>query len=151
MGNKANAAIPVYGNRVVTAAADLPQSTDGALFTVSGGPVIVTAIWGEVTTVIQTQANNMKLKFNPDATGADQDLCAVLNVSADAVGTIYTITGTVGDAMVDDLLIGNPALAAPLFLSEGSIELDCAASNTGQVKWGLLYVPAEAGGTITAA
>ena len=141
----------IAGNRVTTAAANLPQTTDAALFTISGGPVIITALWGEVTTVIQTQLNNAKLKFNPTATGADQDLCAVLNITGDPVGEIYSITGTVGDALASDLLVGNVYLQDPLFLSEGSIELDCSASNTGQVKWGLFYIPAENGATVVAA
>lgn len=141
----------IAGNRVTTASASLPQTTDAALFTISGGPVIITALWGEVTTAIQNQINNTKLKFNPTATGADQDLCAVLSIADDAVGEIYSITGTVTDAMTSDLLVGNVYLQDPLFLSEGDIELDCAASNTGAVKWGLFYIPAENGATVTAA
>lgn len=129
----------------------LPQSTDEALFTVSGGRVLLLGLVGEVTTVIQTQANNTKLKLNPDATGADQDLCAVLDISADAVGELYTISGTVGDAMRSDLLVGNPILTNPLVLSEGAIELDCAASNTGSVAWDLIYVPLDDGAAVAAA
>lgn len=151
MGNSADLSKAIAGTRVLRATATLPQTTDGALFTISGGPVLITALWGQVTTVIQTQACNTKLKLNPSATGADQDLCAVLDISADAVGEIYSITGTVGDAMASDLLIGNVALQDPLLLSEGDIELDCAASNTGSVKWGLFYIPAEAGASVVAA
>jgi hypothetical protein len=151
MGNKSNTTPAIYGVLVQRATATLPQSTDGALFTISGGPVIINAIWGEVTTVIQNQANNTKVKFNPDATGADQDLCAVLDIANDAVGEIYTITGTVADAMVSDLLVGNVMLQDPLLLSEGAIELDCAASNTGSVKWSVIYTPAEIGASVAAA
>ena len=139
------------GTLVTRATAALPQSTDGALFTISGGRVIVVALVGEVTTVIQTQLNNTKLKFNPTATGADQDLCAVLDITADAVGELYTISGTVGDAMRSDLLIGNPVLTNPLVLSEGDIELDCSASNTGSVAWDLVYVPLDTGASVASA
>lgn len=139
------------GIRVDRATDTLPQTTDEALFTITGGRVLVVGLVGEVTTVIQTQANNTKIKFNPDATGADQDLCAVLDITADPVGELYTISGTVGDAMRSDLLIGNPYMANPLLLSEGAIELDCAASNTGSVSWSLLYVPWDADAEVTAA
>ena len=141
------------GFRVDRATAALPQTTDDALFTVTGGKVLLTAIIGEVTTVIETQANNTKLKFNPTATGADQDLCAVLNISADAVGELYTISGTVGDAMRSDLLIGLNSLlgAGGLILSEGDIELDCAASNTGSVSWSIWYVPLDDGAAVASA
>lgn len=139
------------GIKVDRATAALPQTTDDALFTITGGRVVIKALVGEVTTVIQTQANNTKLKFNPTATGADQDLCAVLDISADAVGELYTISGTVGDAMRSDLLIGNGVLQDPLVLSEGDIELDCAASNTGSVSWTLVYVPLDDGASVAAA
>lgn len=139
------------GIRVDRATDTLPQTTDEALFTITGGRVLVVGLVGEVTTVIQTQANNTKIKFNPDATGADQDLCAVLDITADPVGELYTISGTVGDAMRSDLLIGNPYMANPLLLSEGAIELDCAASNTGSVSWSVIYVPWDTGAAIAAA
>tara|TARA_Y100000310_G_scaffold50965_1_gene47032 strand:- start:7104 stop:7799 length:696 start_codon:yes stop_codon:yes gene_type:complete len=137
------------GFRVDKATAALPQTTDGTLFTITGGRVLLTLIVGEVTTVIQTQANNMKLKFNPDASGADQDLCAVLDVTGDAVGELYTISGTVGDALRSDLLIGLASLKGEtMILSEGLIELDCSASNTGSVKWSMWYYPLDLGATV---
>lgn len=142
------------GIRVSRATAALPQTTDGALFSISGGRVLVVSLVGEVTTVIQTQANNTKLKFNPTAAGADTDLCAVLSTTADAVGTLYSLTGTVTDAMSEGLLMlaANQQIAAPgITLSEGDIELDCAASNTGSVKWDLIYVPLDDGASVAAA
>ena len=139
------------GFRVDRATAALPQTADGALFTVSGARVAVTLILGEVTTVIQTQANNTKLKLNPTATGADQDLCAVLSITGDPVGELYTISGVVGDAMRSDLLIGLGMAASPFILSEGDIELDCAASNTGSVAWSIWYLPLDTGAVIVAA
>lgn len=141
------------GFRVDQPAATLPQTADTALFTITGGRVLLTAIIGEVTVVIQSQANNTKLKFNPTATGADQDLCAVLSITGDAVGELYTISGTVGDALRSDLLIGLNSLlgAGGLILAEGDIELDCAASNTGEVGWSLWYYPLDLGATVAAA
>jgi len=139
------------GVKVDRAAAALPASTDEALFTITGGRVLLVALVGEVTTVIQTQANNTKVKLNPTATGADQDLCAVLDITADAVGEQYTITGAVGDAMDSDLLIATPKLATPLLLSEGDIELDCAATNTGLVAWSLIYLAFDDGASVAAA
>jgi hypothetical protein len=91
------------GIKVSRATAALPQTTAGALFTISGGKVLVTGLIGEVTTVIQTQADNTKLTFDPTDAGATQDLCAVLDITADAVGTMYSITGTPATAMQDAL------------------------------------------------
>lgn len=142
----------MLGARVDRATGVLAQTADLSLFTIAGGRVILTMLIGEVTTVIQTQANATLLKLNPTATGADQDLCASLDITADAVGALYTLSGTVGDALRDDLLIGNGGLmASPLILSEGIIELECAASNTGSVQWSLCYVPFDVGAYIEAA
>lgn len=142
-----------WGRTVNRTTAALPQTTASALFTVSTGRVIVTSIIGEVTTVIQTQANNTKLQFNPDDTGATQDLCAVLDITADPVGTMYSITGTPATAMQDALnfLPSSKVLSQPLVLKPGAIELNCAASNTGSVKWTLTYWPLDTGAKIVAA
>jgi len=140
----------LHGQKVSKATAALPQTADVALFTITGGRIFLVMILGEVTTVIQTQANNTKLKFNPTATGADQDLCAVLSITADAVGELYTITGIVADALRSDLLIGQ-AMTNYLVLSEGDIELDCAASNTGSVGWDMWWIPLDDGATVVAA
>jgi hypothetical protein len=141
------------GRVVERATAALPQSTAGALFTISTGRVIVTSIIGEVTTVIQTQADATKLTFDPTDAGATQDLCATTDITADAVGTMYSITGTPATVLQDALnfLPPNKMLAQPLILKPGSVLLDCAASNTGSVKWTLAYWPLDTGASVAAA
>lgn len=141
------------GQTVNRATAALPQTAAGALFTISTGRVLVTSIIGEVTTVIQTQANATKLTFDPTDAGATQDLCATTDITADAVGTMYSITGTVATVLQDALnfLPSNKVLALPLVLKPGSVLLDCAASNTGSVKWTLTYWPIDTGASVVAA
>lgn len=143
----------ILGVQVDRATAALPASAASAIFTIAGGRVAITSIVGEVTTVIQTQADNTKLTFDPTAAGATQDLCAVLDITADAVGTMYSITGTPATALGDSLnfVSSNKMLAQPLILKPGSILLDCAATNTGSVKWTLTYVPYDDGATVVAA
>jgi hypothetical protein len=65
----------------------LPQSGQSGLFRVNGR-IIVTFLIGEVTTIIETQPNNTKLVSNPTV-GADVDLCTVLDITGDTVGTMY--------------------------------------------------------------
>ena len=137
-----------HGTLVTKATATLPQGVAGTLFTITGGRIILVALVGEVTTAIENQANATKIVFNPTATGDDQDLCATLDIVNDAAGEMYAITGTVGAAMVSDLLIGNGTLTSPLVLSAGVIELDCAASNTGSVKWDIIYVALDSDATV---
>lgn len=140
------------GIYVPRATATLPQTTVGSIFSVTGR-VRITSIIGQVTTAIQNQANNTKLVFNPDGTGSDVDLCAVLDIAADAVGTLYTITGTAATAMQDGLWVlpANELLAATgIVVQDGDIQLSCSASNTGSVAWELVYRPLSTGAAVVA-
>lgn len=133
--------------------ATLPQTADAAMFRITGGKVRILEIVGEVTTLIQNQQNNTKIKHNPSGVGNDVDLCAVLDIAADAVGTLYAITGDFSDAMVDGLWsLETDELMEKrgIILGPGDIELDCAASNTGSVKWTVTWEPLDAGGNVAA-
>lgn len=135
--------------KVYRATAALPATTASAIFTVTGRVKIID-IKGVVTTVIQTQANNTKLIANPTV-GADVDLCAVNDITADAVGTVYSITGTLANAMVATTSGAGVFQAAPLTVEAGTIDLSCAATNTGSVSWYIEYLPITAGAKIVAA
>lgn len=130
------------------ASATLPQTTATPYFTVAGGRVLAFFL-GEVTVVIQTQANNTKLVHNPTV-GTDSDMCAVLSITADEVGILYTLTGTVGDALVGGGQAGGLG-SNPFVLNVGTVDLNCAASNTGETKWECFWVPLDDGATVTAA
>lgn len=140
---------------VERATANLPQTTATDYFTITGGKVRIIGIYGEVTTVIQTQTNNAKLQFASTSPGATTDLCAVLDITADAVGTLYSITGTLATALkatTNNMVVPADDLAAPgLILGPGTIKLSCSASNTGATKWTLIYVPIDSAGVVVAA
>jgi hypothetical protein len=142
---------PMAGHirRTFRPGAALPQTTQSALFTITGGPILVYNIVGEVTTAIQNQANNTQLVFN-HATASDVDLCADLNIANDAVGELYGITGTFADAMVSGFALPATIMPHPLILSEGTLDLDCAASNTGAIAWTLFWLPFDDAGTYVA-
>lgn len=140
----------LFGVRVNRATAALPQTTQSALFTVATGRILLTSIVGQVTTVIQTQANNTKIVSNP-TTGSDVDLCAVLDITADQVGCLYGITGLFSDAMVGANAGATVVPRNAVVIPVGTIDLSCAASNTGSVKWSITYVPLDDGASVTAA
>lgn len=144
----------VLGLTVNRATAALPQTAAAAIFTIATGRVLITSLYGEVTTVIQTQANATKLTFDPTDAGATQNLCATTDITGDAVGTLYSLTGTPAGVLSDALNFMSPNLGVAregILLKPGQILLDCAASNTGSVKWTLTYFPMEAGATVVAA
>ena len=140
----------LFGSKVDRTTAALPQTTQAALFTVTGGRVLVTSIVGEVTTVIQTQANATKIVSNP-TTGTDVDLCATLDITADQVGCLYGITGLFSDAMVGANAGAGVVPRNAVVVPVGTIDLSCAASNTGAVKWSLTYIPLDNGASVAAA
>lgn len=138
-----------YGFKVDRETATLPQTTASKIFEVVGGRVAITKIVGEVTTVIQTQANNTKLVSDP-ATGTAVNLCATENISALEVGGKLGITGDPTDALVKANAGGLAGQLVDVVVPEGEIKLDCAASNTGAVKWSVWYVPIDEGAKIVA-
>ena len=131
------------------ATAALPASTDASLFTVTGKVEIIQIV-GEVTTIVQTQANNTKLKINPTV-GADVDLCAVLDISAKAVGSLFTITGTLANALINTVSGAVPSQASSVVVTAGAIEIDCTATNTGSVKWTVVYKSIDPGAMVIVA
>jgi hypothetical protein len=134
---------------VSRATAVLPATTTGAVFNVNGR-VKILSIVGEVTTVIQTQACNTKISFNPTGSGASTDLCANLDVTAAAVGSLFYPDGTFATAMVKAVYLARP-MTTPVIVQDGTIDLTTSATNTGSVKWRVEYVPAGPGAFVSAA
>ena len=129
----------------------LPQGAPGqtAYFTVTGR-VIITDVVGEVTTAIEGVAVSIKLIANPTV-GADVDLCTALVINGDAVGTLYSITGTLGNPMVATTSGAVTAQALPIVIADGTIDLHTDINATGNAKWTLTYIPLDSGSTITVA
>lgn len=148
--NDLGIAVAELGLRVTRDTATLPQTAAAALFTIAGGAVQINHIRGEVTVVIETQANNTKLVGNPTV-GTDVDICAVLDITADEVGAFYGITGLNSDALIGINAGALPGMVRPVTLNIGTLDLNCAASNTGSVKWDIWYFPIEPGASLVAA
>lgn len=142
----------LYGQRVVSDVTTIAGASTKSLFTVAGGRVVVTSLVGEVTTIVQAQANATKLTFNPDGAGATSDLCATLDINGDAVGLYYGVTGDFSDAMTEGVQsLEAPAFGGPFILSEGVIGVATAANSTGAIQWTISYVPLDDGASIVSA
>lgn len=138
-----------FGLRVDRATTTLPQGASDDLFTVYVG-LVQLHIQGEVTTLIGG-ANATNLEFLPTcATGARNDLCAQLDINGDVIGTIYSITGTAANAMVDSAATFWTIQRTPIILAPGTIELHCAGSVTGAIAWTVWYYPLEPGAYVAA-
>ena len=140
----------IKGIKVERPTALLPQTAAAPIFNIRGGRVAITQIVGEVTTVIQTQLNNTKLTGTPTV-GSAADICAVLDISADEVGCLFGITGLNTDALIGIDAGALPGQTRDVILPAGTLDLDCAASNSGSVKWTVFYMPIDDGAFIEAA
>ena len=121
------------------------------LFTVSGGRIVVTQILGEITTVIQALATNIRLQANPTI-GTTRQMCVDRNIAAYAQGDLLGITGVNTDQMIPPASSG--VLEAQTFgviVQEGTIDLISDAAPTGSVMWTLKWVPIDTGAAVVAA
>ena len=112
----------------------------GNLFSVRGGLIKIIDIVGIVQTVIETQANSIKLLIDPENPATDTDICAALEVTTDDVGTVYTITGTFANALVATTNGVVIPQAKAIICPPGMIELNGTAINTGVIRWSMYYV-----------
>lgn len=126
------------------------------IFTVAGGEVLVTALWGVVTTAI-TVANTVALQTNP-TTGDTK-----VFVEATDIGTTDTAAGTVvgfiqsiddpatnGATFEEKIELGGHALRN-LVVTTGDIEQVTTGTNPdGAVTWYATWVPLTDGATLVA-
>lgn len=137
----------LYGEGPVSKATGTLAATTVPLFTIAGGRVAVTNMFGLVTTSI-TVANSYKLQNNPTA-GDTTDIS-----TATDIGTTDTVAGTI-------LGFGQGTTAAPamlkggfwhgtLVLPVGQIE-SVSAGTDGNITWYVQWVPIDVGATLVAA
>jgi hypothetical protein len=119
------------------------------LFTVTGGEILVTALWGKCTTAM-TGANTLNLQTDP--TTGDTVVVATatdLGTTDTAAGTTIGITGT-SLTPATNLVKGGQALTN-LVVTTGEIESDVTgAGANGVVEWFCTYVPLTAGASVAA-
>jgi hypothetical protein len=137
-----------FGQRASKSTGTLASSTV-ALFTVAGGQVAVTAVYGIVTTAV-TVANSYKLQHNPTA-GTTIDLFAATDIGTTdtAVGELLGFTGGDGGSV---LSIGGAVetLRAPIVLAAGQVE-SVSAGTDGAITWVVTWVPLDDGASLVAA
>jgi len=148
------------GTQVSRAAADIFDGTTTSLFTVAGGRVLIShlSIQNSVAAADAT-ANAVKFVMNP-TTGTSTDLCATLDVADDEINTMYTITGTLGDALIQSGAANSGAvgagMASQVIVDVGTIDLSSAGdSGAGgsdvQTSVELWYFPLDDGATVVTA
>lgn len=137
----------LLGQKSDKAAAALPATATGTLFTVTGGRVVITSLVGTVATNIQAQANAVKIVATP-TTGSVNDLSGTVDINGLAAGGLVSITGLAGDAAVKSTGGGVSGLRNPVVVAAGTIGLNTAATNTGTMSWTVTWFPLDDAATL---
>lgn len=140
------------GEIVRKLAADLFDGTTTDIFTVSGGRVQITSLMITVEdAALDATADNVKWVANP-TTGTSVDLCAVLDVASLEQGTLFSITGTLADALVGTSAGAVGAMTGMVIVNTGSIDLsssgDSNDGNSALQSVVLTYVPLDEGARV---
>lgn len=136
--------------------ATVPATTTDILFRVFGGRVQVHLVVGEVTTIIQAQADNFKLtskKLDASsvAVGTAVDICANVDGNAKEVGSLYVPLGSGAAAVWSNAGCALGTLGRiPFIVPQGEIYLTTSATNTGAMKWDIWYQPLDEGAYVQA-
>ena len=138
------------GIRVDKAAIAIAGASTKSLFTVVGGNCIILGLIGEVTTIVQAQADATKYISTPTV-GTAVDLCAAVDITGHEVGGLLTIVGVFATAAVKGNAGAGVMMTTPVLVAPGVIGINTAASNTGAYKFSIWYLPAEDGAYIEAA
>jgi hypothetical protein len=144
----------ILGNGPVSKATGTLAATTIPLFTIAGGEVLVTAMWGVVTTAI-TVANSYKLQLNP-TTGDTGDLCAATDIGTNDSAAGSLLTFSLATTTAPKKLIAGSAsgggYAEPLVavVTTGQIE-HVSAGTDGAITWYVTWVPLTTGATLVAA
>ena len=153
--NQSTANVLVFeklGIRVDRATSALAQSSTLDVFTVSGGAVLITALVGTVTTIVQAQATVTKYIAHP-AAGTDVDLCATADLTGLEVGGMVTLPNAVGTALIKSTAGANSFTDVRIIVPAGCVirQSIAATSSTGNMKHSLWYLPLDPGASVAAA
>ena len=127
----------------------VPVASTQTVFTVSGGRIMITALYGLVTTIIGGTTPAVKYVATPTV-GTANDMCTTLTITADEVGMMWQLPLAVGSALVgaaaagkSGSLSGNGGPCGQI-VAPGTIGFNCSAADaTGAVTHTLIYIPLD--------
>jgi len=138
-------------------AAALPPATgvSADLFTIDGGPILLTGFYGYATVAMPVAVLSFDLALDPDDGGSDVALATALSISGAAAGTYWRLNATAGGVLVATLNVSyGVKLATPIALDAGDIKLNVtgggAIGTTARAKWGITWVPLSSAATVAA-
>lgn len=138
---------------VVTGEQVLTGGSIADLFTITGGPIEVIALVGEIIEAVSGDPCDLKLVMDP-TDGADTDMCTVIDIDGFVIHSWIYLDGTIGNPAVQAIpgtaLPLGIGMDIPLVLPPGTIDMNLANSDptTGSIVWYLRYKPLKTGVTV---
>lgn len=133
----------------------ITADTTYQVFTVAGGEVLITALWGKVTTAITDAGEDLVLQMDP-TTGTTVALCQ----NSGDIGTTDTPAGDLLTFHFDQdgttntpLLVVGPHQPLSFVAPTGEVELVVgtgSGAEDGVIEWYCTWVPLTKGATVTA-
>jgi len=125
---------------------------DDNLFTIAGGPVLVTEFVGIVMTPIGADATTCQIQITTTAPAGTVNLSTAVNIETDAAGTSYTFTAATPGVLTPNTAgaidqVPRIAWLCPI----GTIKATFSAATTGLIMWYMVYKPLGPSSTVTAA
>lgn len=126
-------------------------ATTVPLFTIAGGRVGITSIYGIVGTAI-TVANSYKLVSNP-TTGTTMDLCTATDLGTNdtPAGAVLSMASPAAAITGgSNTTVAASPLTGTLIIPVGQIE-SVSAGTDGEITWVVFWIPLDNGATLVAA
>lgn len=140
---------PILGFRSQGSTKTVPQNATQTVFTVSGGRIMITALYGLVTTIIGGTTPAAKYIATP-TTGSLNDMCTTLTITTDEVGMMWQLPIAVGSALIGAASTGKSGSLSGTggpcgqIVAPGTIGFNVSAADaTGSVLHTLYYVPLD--------
>lgn len=136
---------PEYGRVNINVGKVLPASATGNLFTIAG-TIMITGLYGIVSTVLSITAVSPTLGFTPTGTGVNNPtaLAAAPAVAyaSTAVGSAVIMPPTLGGALPPPVVASaSVSSAVEVTAQNGTITITTGATNTGAITWVMSWIP----------
>ena len=139
------AALQAYGvamERCIEKTVCVPTTPTVTLFTITGGPILVTEFVGVVTTNIGADATTCTIQNIVTTPAGTVALSTAVNVETDAAGTAYTFTAATPGVLTPTTAGGLDQLPKNYWLVQvGTLKAAFSATTTGNIKWYMVYKP----------
>jgi len=131
-----------------------PGAAANALFTITGGPILVKKLVGVVTTVLAGAANGT-LQATTTTPSGTTALSTTVAIDNDAAGTTYRFVGatgvltpvTAGAVIIDPVTTADCEFLVPI----GNINFLNSGAQTGVITWYMSYIPLSPASAVAAA